>query len=443
MSETRVHDPKRYSIRSLMRVTQALPPGTVTFVVGNTINAAVPFVLLPVLTRVLTPEDYGILAIFQILVSTATPLLGLSLSAAVLRAFFDKTIDLSRYTATGMSMVVLAAALVSTALAIGAPFIERLTGYPSEWLWAAVAVPLFQATMMLALTRYQAETKPRAYTVLQVSFTVLNLGIALLLIVGLGFDWRGRVLAQVFVGAAFSVVALILLTHAGWLRASFDRRYVREILSFGLPLIPHVLAGTALTAIDRLVIADVVSVEAVGIYAVGYQFGTIVLIIQTGVDRAWRPWLFERLNAMRSGHDGHDIVRTTYNYWLALLAVSVLVGFAGRPVFAWLVGDEFVEGGVVIFWIALGYALNGMYKTVAGLLFYRRRTSLLALATFTSVLVNLPLTVWLVSIAGIRGAAISTATSFGVLFVLTWAIAARMVDLPWRHATTSVPTKRS
>src|SRR5438067_1618929 len=54
-----------------------------TYTVGDILNRLFPFLLLPVLTRYLTPAEYGTFVMFQVVVNFLLPLVGLNVEAAV------------------------------------------------------------------------------------------------------------------------------------------------------------------------------------------------------------------------------------------------------------------------------------------------------------------------------------------------------------------------
>ncbi|MBI4863767.1 MAG: hypothetical protein HY815_26425 [Candidatus Riflebacteria bacterium] len=62
---------------------------TAVYCVSRVINGAIPFLLLPIMTRYLTPFDYGVLSMFGVLVAVALPLVTLSLHGAVGVRYFD------------------------------------------------------------------------------------------------------------------------------------------------------------------------------------------------------------------------------------------------------------------------------------------------------------------------------------------------------------------
>ena len=69
------------------------------FTFFNVINSAIPFLLLPLLTTYLSPEDYGVVDIFYNISMIATPLIGLSVVQSISRYYFEE-VDLSKFVTT-------------------------------------------------------------------------------------------------------------------------------------------------------------------------------------------------------------------------------------------------------------------------------------------------------------------------------------------------------
>ena len=63
------------------------------YTITASINAGIPLLLLPVLTTKLSPEDYGIIAMFQLVTSLLYPIFGMNLESSIARKYFDETIE--------------------------------------------------------------------------------------------------------------------------------------------------------------------------------------------------------------------------------------------------------------------------------------------------------------------------------------------------------------
>jgi O-antigen/teichoic acid export membrane protein len=287
-----------------------------------------------------------------------------------------------------------------------------------------------QCIGLFLLTLWQMQGKAVSYGIFRNTQTICNVLFTLLLVIVLNYGWQGRLGAQIFTAAIFSVVALGLLYKHGFLKISFNSEYVKDALSFGIPLIPHALGAFVISMIDRLFITKMVGIADTGIYSVGYQIGMIIGLIENSFNQAWVPWLYSKLAA--GGTDVKiKIVRITYCYNLFILLLALGLGWLGPWAIKFFVGREFAGSGIYVVWIAPGYAFNGMYKMVCNYIFFIGKTYILAWVTFFSAVANIGLNYVLVSAYGAIGAAQASTLTFFVSFVLTWMLSARVYPMPW------------
>ena len=62
---------------------------TVIYLFSNVLNASIPLLLLPILTRYLSPSDYGVVAMFQMVLAVFGALAGLSVFGAANRQYYE------------------------------------------------------------------------------------------------------------------------------------------------------------------------------------------------------------------------------------------------------------------------------------------------------------------------------------------------------------------
>ncbi len=393
---------------------------------------AIPFLLLPVLTRYLSPADFGIVTTFEVMLSMGLVFVGLNMYGAVGVNFFRlNRAELGVYVGN-----VILISLVTSFVALGlayAVFEALPLDIPdaTRWLPLIALAALAQSLFSIALTLWQVEQRPIPYALFQTLQTALNVGLSLWFVMSFGWGWRGRLLAIIAASVIFGAISLFIV-YRRWCGALTVRReYVRDALGFGVPLVPHSLGNWILNFIDRLFLASMVGVAATGVYTVGYQVGMVVGLVATSFNQAWSPFLFQKLTE-DDPQSKIRIVRFTYVYIVAITAFALLLSLAAPWLLALFVGPEFRGAYQYVFWVALGYAANGMYLMVAHYIFYVKKTHLLAGITFFSAIVNMVLDYVLIRAHGPIGAAQASAGSFFVSFVLTWILAARVYKMPWR-----------
>lgn len=201
-------------------------------------------------------------------------------------------------------------------------------------------------------------------------------------------------------------------------------------MKFGIPLIPHIVGIFLLSTVDRFVINAELGLAEVGIYMVAVQLSNAMGIVFDAINKAYVPWLFERLK--RNLHDEKvQIVLYTYAWFAFVLCIACFAFVVGPWLVTLVAGPKYAEAGEVIGWLALGQAFAGMYLMVTNFTFYSKRTGLLSLATITSGLVNVVILIMLIGILGIKGAAIAFSISMAIRFLLTWWAAQRCHPMPW------------
>lgn len=418
-----------------------LVTGSTAYLAANLVNAAVPFLLLPVLTRVLGPAQYGQVAVFQALVGALVAVTSLSVQGAANRRYFDAGVapgELARF--VGTCVLVVAAATAATALVL-AGVLEPLaewTGLEPAWvLWAVLAAGA-SGVVSIALGQWQVRGQALRYGALQCGIAVALALLTLVLVLGIRLGAEGRIAAQLWVALAAAAIALVALRAGGHLSLAWSGADARAALAFGLPLVPHVAGIFLLSTADRLVIKDALGLEAAGVYMVAVQLALALSVLADAFNKAYVPWLYARL-ARDSAGDKAAIVRGTYLYFGVALALAGALFVLAPWLVPLLAGPGFDAAARLVGWLALGQAFHGMYLMVTNYVFYSRRTASLSLVTIGMGALNVALAVVLVRAIGLEGVAIAFAAVMGVRFLLTWAVAQRLHPMPWfapvKHAT--------
>ncbi|MEX0287224.1 MAG: lipopolysaccharide biosynthesis protein [Paracoccaceae bacterium] len=402
---------------------------------ANIANAAVPFVLLPILTRVLTPEDYGVVAMYAVMLGIFGALTGLSVHGAIAVRYFQLTESEMADFCTACVIIVGASTLAVVALvALAAPQLTGLTGLPMQWLVAGVLVSAAQILSQIRLSLWQVRGQAMRFGAFQVGQTLSNALLSLFFVVGLGLSWDGRLGGQSLAVGAFGVAALILLYAAGFLvRPVALRRHVTDALRFGVPLVPHVLGGLMFVALDRFIIAGQLGLASAGIYMVAAQIGQVLGLLTDAFNKAYAPWLMGQLSSPETVNRPR-IVRGTYVYFVVVLVIALTMGAVAPLIVSLMAGEAFQAASSVVVYVAVGYAFSGCYLMVTNYIFYESKTGFLACITFGAGLVHAPLTYVLVSQNGIAGAGQAFAISQFLAFLATWWLANRAHPMPWRKA---------
>jgi len=406
----------------------------VVYGLTNAIGAGIPLLVLPVLTRVLTPEEYGRVAMFSVVVALLGAFTGLSVHGAVGIRYFDKKkIDFPRYVATCLIILTASTLLVLALVCLLLPWFELAAKLPARWLLVAVLVAAAQTLIQVQLAIWQAARRPWAYGALRLGQSILDGSISLILVLAFGLAWEGRVAGIASAAGLIGILTLLLLVRQHWVRFPGSTDYARNALWFGVPLIPHVVGGMLLVMIDRFLISNVLDVASTGIYMVALQIGMVLGLATDSFNRAYAPWLLATLTETQPGRDA-AIVRFTYGYFFVVCVIAVLLGLFAPTILGFLVGDKFRTAAPIVVYITLGFAFGGMYYMVTNYVFFAGRTASLAAITLICGISNTALTYWLLRRSGVIGAAQAFMLAQALQFAGTWWLAHRSRPMPWGKA---------
>ncbi len=404
-----------------------------TFIYTGTdvINKAIPFFLLPIMTRYLTPTDYGIVATFNVLLAIVTVFVGLSMNGAINVNYFKlKKEELREYIGNAFIILFTNFILVFAVVFYLKTYISISTKFPEKWIPIVAVIALCQSIFSVNLGLWQVEQKSFPYGVVQISRTILNFAFSLIFIVALVWGWQGRLLGVIITSIIYGIISIFVIIKRKYITLSFNKKYIKDALFFGVPLIPHALGGWIMTSIDRIFINSMVGVDATGIYTVGYQLGGIIGLLAGSFNMAWSPFLFEKLKE-NNYSTKVKIVKFTYLYDVCIILIALALSFIAPYFLKFFVGENFYLAYKYVLWIALGCAFNGMYYMVVNYIFYVKKTYILAWVTFSSAGINIILNYFFIKANGAIGAAQATTITFFVSFVLTWILSSKVYKMPW------------
>lgn len=407
--------------------------GSLVYLLSNALSAAIPFILIPVLTRHLTPAEYGQVGIFLGLVAALAAFTGLNANGAAARKYYDETApdELRQFLGACLFILVASATvLLLLAVVFRAPLAQQL-GLEPGWIPWAVALSAASFVINLRLTQWQVRKQALPYGTLQVLQAGLALGLAVVAVVVLGLGAGGRIMAQVVAVGSCMLAALWLLHRDRLLSLSPRPAHVREALRFGVPLIPHVSGLFLLGMADRFVINAELGATQAGLYFVAVQLSSVMAVLFDAINKAYIPWLFERLKRDDAA-EKRQTVRLTYAYFAGALALAGLFALLGPAAIPVIAGERYAEAGAAIGWLALGQAFGGGYYMVTNYIFYSKKTGMMSVATLCCGAFNIVLLLVLVEAMGLRGAAMAYALAMACRFFWMWWLAQRRHPMPWR-----------
>jgi O-antigen/teichoic acid export membrane protein len=370
---------------------------------------------LPLFATVLTPGEYGHIAALTTTSALALTIFGFGLESVIYRFVHanpdtdnaDDSRAIAALTTWLFFVPIFLTALLAVIVSVGA----RSVGMDSTNL----AIVLFSAGVQTAATVapmaiLRAREQLRAFATLALVATGAQISTRVVLVVLLHQGIRGWVSADLIAAGIALVVGL--RWQASLIRLHPDPSSLREGLRIGLPLVPHAASHWALNVSDRWVLMVFVSPAAAGLYAMGYQFGVVVALVLSELNRALMP-RYAQANSIS------EVARYARGYVVVSTLIAALAAMLGPQIVFLVLPDEYAGSAQYVLWAVLGALFMGLYYVPMDLLILVLGNSdRIWVFTVSAAAANVGLNLLLVPRFGAIAAAVNTVIGYGLLLLL-------------------------
>lgn len=417
------------------------------YTLGNFLVALAGLVSFPLLTRLLSTADYGLINLISatILILVAVGKLGIQHSIIRYQSQAASGcygFDLRTFRSTTL-LTMGGTGFVVTLLWLAASWL-----LPARWfsdphmpvLFAATSVLIFFGVLESGLTNFlRAEQRTSQLVSYDVVKRWAKLGFVLGALFFITADLRSFFTAFIIVEVA-SVAALVFLVlgrNPATLisRSAFSRPLLAEMLRFGIPMmLGYELSGIVLSVGDRYVVQALLGEESLGIYAAAYNLCQYVQTIAiASVGQAVMP-IYMQIWDEKGKAATKEFINNSF-IWYVLLVTPVVAGMAavGPDLLLLLASSKYAAGSVIIPWVMAGMAVDGVSALMGAGLFIERQSRIIMRLVILSAVSNVVLNILLIPQIGLVGPAVATLASYTMLSL---AMAARgaswlPVRVPW------------
>jgi len=399
---------------------------------SSILNKLIPFFLLPILTDHLAPEEYGVWSIYQLMISFFSAFIGMAIHTNISKNFFKYSKDQLSLMIGNILIVLLISTTILFTLTLSVSFFKtEVFSVPTSWVLIIPFISFMLMINTINLTILRNENKVLMFGIFEIVNTAINMGVALLLLLVYSFGWHSLVLGIVVAYFIFFFISMTYMIKNDYITFNYNKEAVNKILKLSLPLIPHVIGGIVIALSDRFFIEKMIDLKTVGIYSVGYMFGMVVSLFTDAFIRAWSPWFYKTLLGGEKAKK-RKIVKFSYLYIIATFCVAFGVSIFANLILPYMVDEKYRGAEKYVFWVAIGYAIHGVYKIFFPYLVHLNKTAFLGISTVIAAILNLIFNYFLIKEFGAIGAAYATALAFAVSAALVFWYQNKHFSMPWR-----------
>ena len=406
---------------------------SIGFSFANIFIKSINIILIPIYVRFLSFEDYGIFELVTTLTIIFVAVVSLEVTQSILRFVSDSKSSPSlqiKYIKTGIHIIILSSALFLLIAYSLSPLISDLifkTKIYSELVELTAWIISFQSLNYCISVVHRAE-KNFYYAIRHSIIVALLSGtFALTCLIYSSGSLKALLLGQT-IGASFAALIGIYGLKER-LSLQFDFDIAKTMLMFSFPLIFSAIAIHLSSFADRIIINELLSLEALAIYGIAAKAASIITILIAGVQGTLSPHFISTWN---SEFGLNSLVKIFFIYLAISIFLLIFLNIYGEYILIFLGTSAAVGGTKVLILLASSSIVNGLNIFLFGLI-KALKTSLLGLIFFFTAALNVYLNFLLIKGFGIEGAAFATLISASFGFLVHYYFSSKYLKMPFSN----------
>lgn len=400
---------------------------------GRVLSTIIALFALPIITIYLSPESFGIIALFTVEASFLAGFYGLGLHSFAARIIYkyerkDKQ-KCRQYLGVILFYLVISSLI---GLFITLPLVKILKRlilkdvlFPHPFL---VYVPVIYAFFM-SINGFFSEgllslQQNKKLFICNITEILLLVPAEIIGLVWLGFTWVEVVILLLIVKVVITFFSFWLMRKN--LSFSYKRlKIIKYALRYSIPMVPLKFSSWIQQHIDKIFLGRMHSMNYVGVYAVGIRVSYAFSFFSRPIATAVKPEISKRLDSKSSNiqHDITDFFNLFFQFSVFLiLAISIF----SREIITLLTDVKYSNAFKVIPFIILGYMFSELTGIFQLKFIYKNKTIFFPLVTFLGAFLNASLNYYLIPRFYILGAAAATVLSQLLILFICYYISQRL-----------------
>lgn len=393
------------------------------YTVGNMLIKGINFLSLPLFSRLLNTEEFGIYNVFVSYEAILYVIIGMAIHSSIRSANIKFKGNINEYTSS-VSIIYLVNAMIMLFIAlIFNKQLSKLLAFDKLIIVLLIFYSLGSALLSLYNNYISLEYSYKKYLLVSFFNSVGNVCISLVLILTIFKKKRdiGRI-----VGATSTICILaffILCIMYKKAKPKINKSYWKFAVKYSIPIVPHGISQVLLAQFDRIMIRSIVGNAAAGIYSLAGNIMLILTIITDSISTAWSTWFYDQISENRI--ESINKRAKQLSFFFVVLTVGLLT--ISPELIIILGGKEYSEGQYVAIPMIVDAFILFIYNIIVSSEYYKNKTTYIMLGTMVAMVINLITNYVFISKYGFIAAAYTTLFSYMCYLILHIVISHKVV----------------
>jgi O-antigen/teichoic acid export membrane protein len=397
-----------------------LVKNTFIYTIGNSLPMAVTFFLLPLYTKYLSPNEYGIIGTMESVKIIFTILFSLCVERSIVRLYWEYETDLNKKKFLGTVFFTLCLISISGFLIVLILkdsiqiFLKNINFYP--YIFYTILISFLSSYEHLPKLYFRLKERAYGFVTLSFLYFFLSTGLIIIFVVFKKEGAIGYLKGQLIASVVMTLIYIYISVKIS--NINFNFKVFKNIFFYSLPFIPPLLVSWFINQSSRLFLENNVSLEAVGIYSFSSKLSIATSLFTTALMVSFEP------NFYRLASGSEEDIKKIKNFFIFFMSIAIFSSFIfllllNELLFLFFDG-EYAKSTYLISIITLSN-IFGTGTGITGLFFQQSKKMIPNMfISLSAAIIILLLNYFLIPIYSIYGAAFSLLFACMYAFIISY-----------------------
>ena len=382
------------------------------YLIASFSSFGISILTLPILTRLMTPEDFGKTLIFLIFGKLIVGFINFNLHYSTYRYYFDyknQINDFNSLNSTNLLFLLICFIISAILIAFFSNYIVS-NFYKNTFTESLLLLSLLSGILdyffLYFTTILTALQKSVSFAFLTILNSLLNVIFSIYFIIYLNLTYIGRIYGIVL--SQILMLFIIIFFCRKTLTLNFNFNFLKKSLKLTSPMIPQMVLGISQNYMDKSLLSYTKGSASLGFYSLGLNFSNILKVVMDSIEKAWSPFFFK--NAQENTIKSKSFIANAFmNLAYLYMTIGITVIYFSEEAIKLLTTKEYYPA-IYVVPVYVYYYLFAIFGYVAnGQLSLTEKIKYILPGSIAGTIVNIIFNIILISKFGAIGAAISAA----------------------------------
>lgn len=393
-------------------------------------------ITLPIFTRILTTEQYGLSSSYFAWNDLIVVVCTLRLSYGV----FDKgmvkyEVDRNKFTSALLGLTTAISVSMTVLFLIFHSIIEKALGMSFLLCLSLFIVQIFAPALLFWTARNRYEYRYQKFTAVTLSTSICCTLLNLFAVLKIPYDsGEVKVLSYQVVWCVVYVIFYVFIFSKG--KCFYDKGIWKYALRFNMPLIPYFLSTLILDKADRIMIGNFCGNSEVALYSVSYNIGRLMVLVTSALDATFTPWIYQKIKENKF----NNTKKISASIMVMFLGMATVFMLFAPELITFFAAKQYRDAVYIIPPVVVSYFFIMMYGLVSKVEFYYEKTKSIAVITVIAAALDIVLNYFAIPEWGYVAAGYTTLISYLFMSIGHFVLSGRIskekgiftVIFPWK-----------